>query len=50
METNHHSKDLAGFQKEAKSGKDPDVKAWAAKVVLIIEEDLQMLRDLGKMK
>ena len=50
MEESHHSKDLSAFQKEAKDGKDPDVKAWAAKIVPTIEEHLKMLNDLGKMK
>jgi len=50
METKHHSKDLSAFQKEAKDGKDPDVKAWAAKTVPTIEEHLKMLTDLSKMK
>jgi len=50
METKHHSKDLSAFQKEAKDGKDPDVKAWAVKTVPTIEEHLKMLSDLSKMK
>jgi putative membrane protein len=48
MEISHHSRDLSGFQKEAKDGKDPDVKAWAAKVVAAIEEHLEMARGLSK--
>ena len=50
METRHHSKDLSGFQKEAKEGKDPDVKAWAVKTMPTIEEHLKMLRDLRKVR
>jgi len=50
METKHHSKDLSDFQKEAKGGKDADVKAWAVKTIPTIEEHLKMLRDLSKMK
>ena len=50
IETSHHSKDLSAFQKEAKDGKDPDVKAWAVKTVPTIEEHLKMLGDLSKMK
>ena len=38
------------FQKEAKDGEDPDVKAWAVKTVPTIEEHLKMLSDLSKMK
>ena len=47
-EIKDHSKDLSAFQKEAKSGKDPDVKAWAAKTVAAIEEHLKMAHDLSK--
>jgi len=47
-EIRDHSKDLSAFQKEAKEGKDPDVKAWAAKGVEAIEEHLKMARDLSK--
>jgi len=50
METKHHSKDLSDFQKEAKGGKDADVKAWAVKTIPTIEEHLKMLSDLSKMK
>ena len=50
MEIDHHSKDRSAFQKEVKDGKDPDVKAWAAKTVPTIEEHLKMLGDLSKMK
>jgi putative membrane protein len=48
MEIKDHSKDLSAFQKETKGGKDPDVKAWAAKTVSAIEEHLKMARDLSK--
>jgi putative membrane protein len=48
MEIKDHSKDLSAFQKEAKDGKDPDAKAWAAKTVAAIEEHLKMARDLSK--
>jgi putative membrane protein len=48
MEIKDHSKDLSAFQKEAKDGKDPDVKAWAAKTVAAIEEHLEMARGLSK--
>ena len=49
IEASHHSRDLSVFQKEAKDGEDPDVKAWAAKTLPTIEEHLKMLSDLGKM-
>jgi putative membrane protein len=48
MEIKDHSKDLSAFQKEAKDGKDPEVKACAAKTVAAIEEHLKMARDLSK--
>ena len=48
MEMKDHTKDLSVFQKEAKEGKDPDVKAWAAKAGAAVEEHLSMLRDLKK--
>ena len=48
MEIKDHSKDLSAFQKEAKDGKDPDVRAWAAKTVSAIEEHLEMARGLNK--
>lgn len=48
MEIKDHSSDLSAFQKEVKEGKDPDVKAWAAKTVSAIEEHLKMARDLSK--
>ena len=48
MEIKDHTKDLSVFQKETKDGKDPDVKAWAAKSVSAIEEHLKMAHDLMK--
>ena len=40
-----HVKDVNAFKMEAKSGKDPDVKAWAAKTLPTLEEHLKMARD-----
>lgn len=37
-----HKKDIAEFQKEANSGKDPDVKAWASKTLPTLQSHLQM--------
>jgi putative membrane protein len=37
-----HRKDVAEFKREANSGKDPDVKAWAAKVLPTLEEHLRL--------
>jgi putative membrane protein len=39
---NDHKKDVAEFQKEANSGKDPDVKAWASKTVPTLQNHRQM--------
>jgi putative membrane protein len=33
-----HDKDVKAFQKEADAGKDPDVKAWAAKTLPTLKE------------
>jgi putative membrane protein len=33
-----HDKDVKAFQKEADAGKDPDVKAWAAKTLPALKE------------
>lgn len=43
-----HKKDVGEFQKEAKSGKDPEVKAWAATTLPTVEEHLRMISDLQK--
>jgi putative membrane protein len=40
-----HVKDVNEFKMEAKSGKDPEVKAWAAKTLPTLEEHLKMARD-----
>lgn len=40
-----HEKDVAEFQKEANSGSDPDVKAWAAKTLPTLQEHLQQAKD-----
>jgi putative membrane protein len=43
-----HKKDLSLFQKEAKDGKDPDVKSFASKTVPVLEEHFKMAQDLSK--
>jgi len=43
-----HQKDVAAFRTEAKSGKDPDVKAWAAKTLPTLEEHLKLAQDDSK--
>jgi putative membrane protein len=46
-----HKNDIAEFQKEAKSGDDRDLKAWAAKTLRMLQEHLAMVEDaMRKMK
>jgi len=40
-----HKNDIAEFQKEAKSGDDHDVKAWAAKTLPTLQGHLAMVED-----
>jgi putative membrane protein len=40
-----HKNDIAEFQKEAKSGDDRDVKAWAAKTLPMLQGHLAMVED-----
>lgn len=40
-----HKKDIAEFQKEANAGKDPEVKAWAAKTLPTLQSHLKMAMD-----
>jgi putative membrane protein len=37
-----HRKDVNDFRKESQSGKDPEVKAWAAKTLPTLEEHLRL--------
>jgi len=41
----NHKNDIAEFQKEAKSGDDHDVKAWAAKTLPMLQGHLAMVED-----
>ena len=43
-----HRKDVSEFRTESKSGKDPDVKAWAAKTLPTLEEHLKLAQDANK--
>ncbi|MGH9559727.1 MAG: DUF4142 domain-containing protein [Bryobacteraceae bacterium] len=43
-----HEKDIAEFQKEAKSGMDPEIKELAAKALPTLREHLQLARDAAK--
>ena len=40
-----HKEDVAEFQKEAKSGKDSDVKAWAQTTLPTLQDHLKMAQD-----
>ena len=40
-----HKKTIAAFEKEAKSGGDPDLKAWAAKTLPTLKSHLAMVQD-----
>lgn len=41
-----HKQDIAEFKKEANSGKDPDVKAWASKTLPTLENHLSMIQNI----
>ena len=43
----HHEKDTVAFAVEAKEGQDPELKAFAAKQLPILQEHLQRARDLA---
>jgi putative membrane protein len=43
-----HKEDIDEFKKEAQDGKDPELKAFAAKHVPILEHHLQMANRLTK--
>jgi putative membrane protein len=46
-----HEKDVAAFEKEAKDGKDADVKSWASKTLPTLKKHLKMAQDTqGKLK
>ena len=46
MMLSDHTKDAAAFQKQSNKGADPDLKAFAAKTLPIIQEHLQMAKTL----
>lgn len=48
MMVKDHKKDISEFKKEAKDGKDPDLKAWAAKTLPKLEEHLKMAQENKK--
>jgi len=43
-----HRKDVSDFRKESQSGKDPEVKAWAAKTLPTLEEHLQLAQSASR--
>jgi putative membrane protein len=42
-----HNKDVASFSRESKSGKDPELKAWAAKTLPTLQEHQKMAREIN---
>ncbi|HEY7285373.1 MAG TPA: DUF4142 domain-containing protein [Vicinamibacterales bacterium] len=45
-----HKKVASALRTESKSGKDPDVKQWAAKTLPTVEEHLKLAEDANHMK
>jgi len=43
-----HRKDVSEFEKESKSGKDPEVKAWDAKTLPTLHEHMQMAESASR--
>jgi putative membrane protein len=43
-----HEKDVKEFEKASKEAKDPDVKAWAATSLPVIQNHLHMAKDIKK--
>lgn len=43
-----HQKDVSEFRTESKSGKDAEVKAWAAKTLPTLEEHLKLVQDINR--
>jgi putative membrane protein len=51
MMVKDHEKDLAEFKEEANSGSDPDVKKFADDTAKVIQEHLDLVKEIqGKMK
>jgi putative membrane protein len=44
--TSDHDTDVKAFQREAKSAKDPDLRAWAAKTLPTLEEHKQQAHEV----
>lgn len=45
-----HKKDIAAFQKESTTGKDSDIKAFAAKTLPTLQEHQKMIDDIAAKK
>lgn len=43
-----HRDDIAAFRKEADSGSDPDIKAWASQALPILREHLRLAENAAK--
>jgi len=43
-----HRKDVNAFRTESQSGKDPEIKAWAAKTLPTLQEHLKQAQDTNK--
>jgi putative membrane protein len=43
-----HRKDVSDFRKQSQNGKDPEVKAWAAKTLPTLEEHMKMVQDINQ--
>lgn len=41
-----HEKDVKEFEKASKNAQDPDLKAWAAKVLPVIQDHLKMAKEM----
>jgi putative membrane protein len=51
MMVKDHEKDLAEFQEEAKTGSDPDVKKFAEDTAKVVQEHLDLAKEIqGKLK
>jgi len=47
MAVEDHQKDIAAFEKEASSGSDPDIKAWASKTLPTLNAHLDAAKALA---
>ena len=43
-----HQKDVAAFRAESQNGKDPDVKAWAARTLPTLEQHYQQAQQINR--